>query len=66
MKILWALKFFLPYALFISFLSVYSVKDRWGSDSSDKMSNVDVRSIRQNPGSFRSHYFPMYIRTGGK
>lgn len=46
-----------------------ALKHRWGGQSGEAIVSkkpLDVKTIRQNPGSFRSHYLPYFIYTGGK
>ena len=66
MKALWQIKFYLLFSLFCSGMGLWSIQDRWGGQSSETVKNMDVKSIRQNPGSFRSHYLPFFHYTGGK
>jgi len=40
--------------------------NRWGGQEPDVAEKVDVKTIRQNPASFRTHYMPRMIYMRGK
>lgn len=61
MKIFFIVTFFLAGTGFL-FTFATGVTGR----SPVKKTGVDVKTIRENPGSFRSHYYPMILYSGGK
>ena len=66
MKALFSIKYFLIMGVLMTSSFSYLTYTKVGGDTSDNIKNVDVKSIRQNPGSFRSRYMPFFIYTGGK
>ncbi len=66
MKTLLSMKYYIAFAIFAVFISISSFAKRWGGDSSDTIEKANVKTIRQNPGSFRTMYLPYIIYSGGK
>ena len=50
-----------------SWMAIGMSRDRVGGDAGDKIeTKMSVKTIRENPGSFRSHYARTFIYVGGK
>ncbi|RME93035.1 MAG: hypothetical protein D6767_01880 [Candidatus Hydrogenedentota bacterium] len=50
-------------------LDAYWLMNKKGGEEGEAITSkkpLDIKTIRQNPGSFRSHYLPYMIYTGGK
>lgn len=58
-------KFYLLYGLLVLSATGFAEYRGWSLDSMKKLSNVP-RSVRDNPGSYRSVYSGYHHYTGGK
>jgi hypothetical protein len=58
-------KLYLVYGLFVLGLSGFATYRGWSMDSVNQVKNVP-RSLRDNPGSYRSVYSGYHHYTGGK
>lgn len=52
-------------AFFLAWPAVYIV-NRYGGETAKKEKSLDIKSIRQNPTSFRQQYMPRILVAGGK
>ena len=59
-------KIYILYALLLTGTAGSYSYNRWGGEEPDIAEKVDVKTIRQNPASFRSHYMPRMIYMRGK
>jgi len=71
LKIIWSLKYYLVYSSFVTLFAVSSINNHntsfaKSSEVIKMKDNMSVKSIRQNPGSFRTYFVPFIRYTGGK
>jgi len=66
MKELFKMWIYLPVTIMLFIWSAVYMINHWGGKEPLKQQNLNVKSIRANPTSFRTVYMPRILAGGGK